>query len=136
MNTSEAKLFVDHWFQKIEESHSVSELAELLKCPEIFRFFQKDKYPEINYRISPDEINQLKVSGQLSKNGELLPEAVNCYGDPLTKLLYALAWENGLRTNPRSACPQGFRDSSNHRSSGDRKVQKRRDNHCETSAAN
>lgn len=80
-------------FDKIRESKSPIELKKI--AYEYNLNLESDKYPRLEFQIKPNEIEEL------IKNGTLIIDETNKltinqqHLDPLTRLLFALAWKQG-----------------------------------------
>lgn len=96
MTNENAKRFISEIFFKIKESNNIQNLEEIEKS----NFEEKEKmniekYPKIKFSILPNEIKLLQEKGILEKDYSFSEAVSSKIEDPLTKLLYALAWKNG-----------------------------------------
>ena len=90
MTNSEAKALVDEVFEKITNAENINLIKELIYDERIKKnWMSTDNYPKITFKITPQDINNLKNEGKLTDD---LPSKLD---DPLSKILYALAWKNG-----------------------------------------
>jgi hypothetical protein len=81
-------------FSSLLQSTTTAQVDKLLSDHQIDKkfHFSPDKYPQLLFKISQEEIIELKKKGSLDNS--------NTVGDvsgftPMEKLLYALAWKNG-----------------------------------------
>lgn len=87
-------------FSLIESASTIDELKAIqnqFTLKEIKDYFPSDKYPQLKFSLSSDEVNQLKKEQILDSNGSI---SKNCAEDnflrtPLEKLLYSVLWKNG-----------------------------------------
>ena len=97
MINEKAQKLITAVFDKIENCRSVEELKNISveSLSQDFNFvkFDEEKYPEICFSISSEEMKELKQKGKITDNNHL--NIVNGDLDPLAKLLYAIIWKNG-----------------------------------------
>lgn len=81
-------------FDVLLNCRTVEEVEKLLANPNWDKrfLFSEDKYPRIQFSITPDEIYELIKSGRLDDKNAI---EGNCKFTPMEKLLYALIWKNG-----------------------------------------
>lgn len=96
MTNEDAKKFINEIFFKIKKSKNIQNLEEIEKDD----FDEKEKmdiekYPKINFSILPNDIELLQEKGVLEKDYSFSDAVSSKIEDPLSKLLYALAWKNG-----------------------------------------
>jgi len=97
MNNDEAIEFTNNIFDLIKKARTISHLEiipDKLEIPGKNRM-NIDLYPKIEFAISPDEIRKLMDDKILDNDHKFVPEITSKLADPLTKLLYAIAWKNG-----------------------------------------
>jgi len=87
-------------FRLIENASSIDELKEIqneFTLKEIKDYFPSDKYPQLKFSLSTDELEQLKKEKILDSNGSISKNCAenNVLKTPLEKLLYAVLWKNG-----------------------------------------
>ncbi|ALJ00795.1 hypothetical protein [Rufibacter tibetensis] len=97
MTDKEAKVWVDKMFNLLKEATSLQAVQDILLRSEfsIKNKLNLDLYPPIQFRITDKEIKTLKDEGILNADNTFkknLPENIL---NPVTKLLYAIAWKNG-----------------------------------------
>jgi hypothetical protein len=82
-------------FKEIEKHDNLDGLMTFVKSSELFHQVEAfyDKYPSFDFRLSPDDINNLRISGIINGSNKLEPSKFP--PDPLSKLLGALLWKNG-----------------------------------------
>lgn len=96
MTNSEAKELVDEVFEKITSSESIDQIKELKKDDRIKKnWMSTESYPMITFKITPEEIIDLKNEGKLTDGLQFTYDLPSKIDDPLSKILYALAWKNG-----------------------------------------
>lgn len=96
MTNSEAKELVDDVFEKITSSDSIDQIKELKKDDRIKKnWMSTENYPMITFKITTEEISYLKNEGKLTDALQFTNDLPSKINDPLTKILYALAWKNG-----------------------------------------
>jgi len=96
MNDIEAKEFVNSIFNQILKAQSIEDLIHIEeKAVDVKYRMDTSAYPKINFSISPTEIKELIQKGLLNSDYNITDDALNEIKDPLTKLLYAMAWKNG-----------------------------------------
>lgn len=96
MTNQEVKHFIDELFALIKKAKNIEDLLTI----EQNQFEDKFKmditsYPKIEFEITPTEVESLVSNGILDSNYNFLDSASSKITDPLTKLLYSLAWKNG-----------------------------------------
>lgn len=96
MTHVEAKGFIDNIFTLIKKAESTQNLISIEQT-EFDNKFKMDtnSYPKIKFKISPVEIDNLIRDNILDKDFNIMNDASSNITDPLTKLLYSLAWKNG-----------------------------------------
>lgn len=97
MNDFEAKKLTNDVFSLMEKSKSISDINAIVdevNIPEKYRM-KTDGYPKIEFSINKQGIQKLKVQGLLNDENNLADDITEKINDPLTKLLYAIAWKNG-----------------------------------------
>lgn len=97
LTDSEAFDLVKKVFEQIEKFHSIEEITLLIRNVTGEKKFnnEEEKYPQITFSISKEEIKSIISSGKVKENYSLNQELGSTIIDPITKLLYALAWKNG-----------------------------------------
>jgi hypothetical protein len=84
-------------FKELEKAETVEELKEIKTRVEakIGKKFTTDeqKYPRINFEISPEEINILKETDTIINGNVVLTQSQMM--TPLEKLMYAVLWKQG-----------------------------------------
>lgn len=97
MENKDAKAIVTEYFDKIQNKKSESELSEILvELEKILKIeFDTSKYPKLTFSISIEEIETLKSENKIDNKLDLELDISQKITDPLTKILYALAWKNG-----------------------------------------
>lgn len=95
MEDQEAKDLVNKIFSFICQARSIGDLEKIENCDEAIYKNRMDinSYPKIDFDITPKEIKELNEKEILINNS--ISEMSICNLDPLTKLLYSLAWKNG-----------------------------------------
>lgn len=90
-------VFINKVFSSILNAKTISELIIIPNECGIQKKYQmnSDTYPKIHFQISDKEIGELRDSGLLDADFNLVKDASNRLKDPVSKLLYALAWKNG-----------------------------------------
>jgi len=96
INNSEAKIFTERIFTLIRNSETVEELIFIEK-DEFEKKFRMDTnvYPKIKFDIQPTDLKELIEKGILNNDYSFKEDITTKLNDPLTKLLYSLAWKNG-----------------------------------------
>lgn len=97
MTDREAKEMIIRVFDKIQTSRFICDLQEIEDDPDIppKNKINDNTYPKIDFEISPKEI-QLMIDNQLIDNDyQFTKDISTTIKDPLTKLLFAMAWKNG-----------------------------------------
>lgn len=83
----QAKEFTTGIFQQIENANTIEVLTGILNNKEFGKNkLNIEKYPRIEFNIQPDEVRMLLTNGKIDQKK---------ISDPLTKLLYAMAWKQG-----------------------------------------
>ena len=93
MEIEEAKKLLSSVFEKIMNTQSIGELKEFEE--NLDNKLDLDKYPELNFGISIDEIKKLKANGLINEKNQLSKDISKKLDSTISKLLYALAWKNG-----------------------------------------
>lgn len=90
-------VFINKVFSSILNAKTISELIKIPNECGIQKKYQMnpDTYPKIHFQINDKEIGELRDSGLLDVDFNLAKDASNRLKDPVSKLLYALAWKNG-----------------------------------------
>lgn len=85
---------VKQTFEKLHTSKSIEEVNKILDDLNIEnKYRMKDEfYPQLKFKITKQEIEELKDKGVISVDN-LLSDISNT--DTLTKLLYSISWKNG-----------------------------------------
>ena len=96
MTNQETKDFIDRIFKQIKESRTIEELISI-EQNEFEDKFKMDvkSYPKIEFKIAPTEIESLISNKLLNIDFSFIDNVTSKITDPLTKLLYSLAWKNG-----------------------------------------
>jgi len=96
MNNNEAKILTDRIFKLIRNSETIEDLI-LIEKEEFENKFRMDSdvYPKIEFDIKPSDLNELVKKGFLETDFNFKEKITEKLKDPLTKLLYSLAWKNG-----------------------------------------
>lgn len=81
-------------FEKLQSSKTIDDIDNILDDVKIEKKYRmkEEFYPQLNFKITKQEIEELKEKEVISTNNLL---ADISYADPLTKLLYAVLWKNG-----------------------------------------
>ena len=81
-------------FKKLSEAKTIDDVNNILDSLQVEDKYQMDDktYPQLEFKITKDEIQELKNEGLLDEEN-LITDVSN--QDTLTKLLYAVAWKNG-----------------------------------------
>ena len=81
-------------FDLLEQSKTTNEVEEILDKLNIDLKYRinPEIYPEIKFKITKQEIEELKSKGLISKDNVLVDLS---HADTLTKLLYSVLWKNG-----------------------------------------
>jgi len=97
MTDKETKILVNNIFDTIKASNDQTDLRTVLDQYEIPSKNRMDpeKYPELAFAITGNEIQALKANGFIDKEMNLTTGISENLNDPLTKLLYATMWKNG-----------------------------------------
>jgi hypothetical protein len=87
-------------FSLIENASTIDELIGIqnqFTQKEIKDYFPSDKYPQLEFSLSPEEVNQLKKEKVLDSDGTISKCCAknNVLRTPLEKLLYSIIWKNG-----------------------------------------
>jgi hypothetical protein len=87
-------------FSLIENASTIDELMKIqnqFTPKEIKDFFPSNKYPKLEFSLSPEEVNQLKKEKVLDSDGTISKCCAknNVLRTPLEKLLYSIIWKNG-----------------------------------------
>lgn len=96
MTNQEAKSFIDELFILVKKAKNIEDLLTIEQ--DLFENkFKMDitSYPKIEFEITPSEVESLVLNGILDSDYSFLDDASSKITDPLTKLLYSLAWKNG-----------------------------------------
>jgi len=96
MDNNEAKILTDRIFKLIRDSETIEDLIFIEK-EEFENKFRMDSkvYPKIEFDIKPSDLNELEKKGFLETDFNFKENITKKIKDPLTKLLYSLAWKNG-----------------------------------------
>ncbi len=97
MENEKVKNLVKTVFSLIEHAKSTDDIKAIINCKEISEFnhlleknaVKTNTFPQINFQFSKDD---LKVLENYFENNEF---KIKGKIDPLSKLLYSLAWKNG-----------------------------------------
>ena len=81
-------------FEKLLTSKTVDDVERILDDLKVdIKYRMDDKvYPRLKFKITKQEIEELKEKGLITADN-LLADIANA--DPLTKLLYSVSWKNG-----------------------------------------
>ena len=96
MNNNESKILTDRIFKLIRNSETIEDLISIEK-EEFENKFRMDSkvYPKIEFDIKPSDLNELIKKGILETDFNFKENITKEIKDPLSKLLYSLAWKNG-----------------------------------------
>ncbi|MDW5288883.1 hypothetical protein [Formosa sp. PL04] len=96
MTNQETKIFTDNIFNLIKKSENIEDLISIEEN-EFEDKFKMDitSYPKIEFEITPTEIDALISNDFLDCDFNFRADVSSKITDPLTKLLYSLAWKNG-----------------------------------------
>lgn len=97
MTDQDAIKLTNNTFDLIRQSRTILEvenIADRLKIPDKNRM-KVDEYPKIEFKITGEEIKTLLEQNFIDKNLNFSSTITSKLTDPLTKLLYAIAWKNG-----------------------------------------
>lgn len=97
MTDQDAIKLTNNTFDLIRQSRTILEvenIADRLKIPDKNRM-KVDDYPKIEFKITGEEIKTLLAQNFIDKNLNFSSTITSKLTDPLTKLLYAIAWKNG-----------------------------------------
>lgn len=96
MTNEETKSFIDNIFSLIKKAENIEDLISI-EQNEFEDKFKMDitSYPKIEFEITPTEIDTLISKDFLDSDFNLRENVSSKITDPLTKLLYSLAWKNG-----------------------------------------
>lgn len=100
MENEKVKKLVKTVFSLIEKAKNTKDIQAITNCQEISKFkelleknaVKTNTFPQINFQFSVDEVKILK---NYFENDEFKIKGDNKIKDPLSKLLYSLAWKNG-----------------------------------------
>lgn len=96
MTNSEAKELVDEVFDRIANAKRIDQIRELINDDRIKKnWVNTNNYPKITFKITSEDINDLKNEGKLTDDLLFANDLPLKIKDPLSKILYALAWKNG-----------------------------------------
>ena len=97
MTNQEAKSFIDNIFELIKQAKTIEDLIAIEEKEFSESKFKMDvkSYPKIEFKITPAEIQTLLSNGILNKDFNFQDNITSKITEPLTKLLYSLAWKNG-----------------------------------------
>ena len=97
MDPQSAKRLVDDAFERIKECTSIDCLKKISKDLQIPRknLIDTESFSKIEFALTEGDIAELKRQKIISLDLFLNPGITGKIVDPLTKLLYALAWKNG-----------------------------------------
>ena len=97
MTNQEAKSFIDNIFELIKQAKTIEDLIAIEEDKFSGSKFRMDvkSYPKIEFKITPKEIQTLLSNGILDKDFNFQDNITSKITEPLTKLLYSLAWKNG-----------------------------------------
>jgi hypothetical protein len=81
-------------FKQLSKAKSIADVNNILTKLNVEEKYQMDdaKYPQIEFKITKDEIRELRNQGLLNESN-LISNVSN--QNTLTRLLYAIAWKNG-----------------------------------------
>ena len=97
MDNIEAKSFTDNIFKLIGQAKTIEDLIAIEEKKFELKFKMDVKsYPKIEFKITPAEIQTLLSNGILDDDDFSFRDNITSkITEPLTKLLYSLAWKNG-----------------------------------------
>ena len=97
MDNIEAKSFIDNIFELIKQANTIENLIAIEEKEFSESKFKMDvkSYPKIEFKITPKEIQTLSSNGILNDDFSFQDNITSKITEPLTKLLYSLAWKNG-----------------------------------------
>lgn len=97
MTEREARELIIWVFEKIHEAKSIQDLVEIENNPMIpgKNRINDSNYPGIDFKITPDEIQWMMDHRLIDNNYRFASGISSKITDPLTKVLFALAWKNG-----------------------------------------
>ena len=97
MDNIEAKSFIDNIFELIKQAKTIEDLISIEEKEFSESKFKMEvkSYPKIEFKITPKEIRILVSNGILNKDFSFQDNITSKITEPLTKLLYSLAWKNG-----------------------------------------
>ena len=96
MNSIEAKELTDRIFELIRNSESIEDLVSIEEKEFENKYRMDSKvYPKIDFDIKPSDLNELVKMGIFDTDFSFRDNITKEIKDPLSKLLYALAWKNG-----------------------------------------
>ena len=97
MTNREAKSFTDNIFELIRQAKTIEDLIAIEETNFELKFKMDVKsYPKIEFKITPAEIETLSSNGIFDDNDFSFQDNITSkITEPLTKLLYSLAWKNG-----------------------------------------
>jgi len=97
LNDNDKTLDFSNFMDDLESSTNVEELENLFNKYDLKRRDKKNKYPELEFIISKDEIETLKNEGKITNDNKLEPMLAKngILTTTLEKLLYSIIWKNG-----------------------------------------
>jgi hypothetical protein len=86
---------VDEAFKRLEAAKSIEEIDRIVVDLRINKKYHFDvkKYPSLEFKITNEEINELKEKGIITQDHSL--SNISETEDPFIRLLYAVLWKNG-----------------------------------------
>ncbi|HCW07768.1 MAG TPA: hypothetical protein DGG95_10440 [Cytophagales bacterium] len=80
-------------FEKLHASKTIAEVEGIISELKVEKYqMDPETYPKIEFKITKEEIEELKAKGIITKDN-LIADIAN--SDTLTKLLYSVSWKNG-----------------------------------------
>lgn len=84
---------IERTFDKLHASRTIAQVEKIISDLGVEKYQMDDEnYPKIDFKISKEEIEELKDKGIIKRDNTLSNIS---YSDPLTNLLYSVLWKNG-----------------------------------------